>query len=296
MKHVVPLALVLVACGGSPTPKASRHVSTAGVHRLQIGALDAYVLADGHLELPNDGAVLAVGQPPAAVGDVLAAATLPRDPIRLDIQCLLVTAGDRVMLFDTGLGDFGDAKTGHLRVSLARAKIDPAAVTDIFITHAHGDHIGGLLTNGALAFPAATIRLSAPEWAFLQASTDDDSKRMVAAIASKVVAFEPDAQVLPIVKAIGARGHTVGHSSYVVGAGAETLLVLGDVAHHSVLSVQHPAWSVAVDADHEVANATRQQTLARLAGDHTRVFAGHFPYPGLGHVATSGQGLAWTPE
>ena len=39
----------------------------------------------------------------------------------------------------------------------------------------------------------------------------------------------------------------------------------------------------------------RQQTLAKLAADHPRVFAGHFPFPGTGTLVTSGQGLVWQP-
>ena len=60
-------------------------------------------------------------------------------------------------LFDTGAGsNFGDI-AGKLQGALAAAGEDPAKVTDIFISHAHGDHIGGLVTSaGALAFANAT--------------------------------------------------------------------------------------------------------------------------------------------
>ena len=260
----------------------------------QIGQLDAFALEDGHLVVPNDGKLLGVGQPPATIAELLAAAGLPRDNIRLDIQCLLVTVGDRVMLFDTGVAGELGPDAGHLMQSLALAKVAPIAVTDIFISHAHSDHVGGLLAKGALAFPAATIHMSAPEWAAFQANTDDDSKRFVAAIAPKVAAFEPGAQVLPIVKAIATPGHTPGHSSYEIGTDVDKLVFLGDVAHHHVISVQRPAWSLHVDGDG--AAAMRQQTLAKLASDHTRVFAGHFPFPGVGQMVANGQGLAWKPD
>jgi glyoxylase-like metal-dependent hydrolase (beta-lactamase superfamily II) len=227
---------------------------------------------------------------------VLAAAGLPRDAIRLDIQCLLVKAGDRVILFDTGIAGAPFADAGRLPQSLALAGVQPAAVTDIFISHAHSDHVGGLVTRaGALAFPAATIHMSAPEWASLEPDSEDD-KRLLAAITPKVAPFEPGAQVLPVVKAVATQGHTPGHSSYEIGDGADKLFYLGDVAHHSVISVQRPAWSIQFDGDHAAAEAMRQQTLARLAADHTRVFAVHFPFPGVGHVVAEGQGLVWKPE
>jgi len=291
------VALVLAAgCAGSSSPKAPAGKS-GRAERLQLGGLEAYALEDGHIVVPNDGQLLGFGRPPSEIAGVLAAAGLPRDEIRLDIQCLLVKAGDRVILFDTGVGDASAPEAGHLQQSLALAKLAPVAVTDVFISHAHGDHVGGLVTKaGALAFPAATIHMSAPEWAAFQANTDDDSKRMVAVIAAKVSAFEPGAQVLRVVKAVATPGHTPGHSSYKIGADADKVFYLGDLAHHSVISVQRPAWSIQVDSDRSAADAMRQVMLAKLAADHARVFAVHFPFPGIGQLAAEGQGLVWRPD
>jgi glyoxylase-like metal-dependent hydrolase (beta-lactamase superfamily II) len=299
MKLSVALLLLATACSGSPSSPKAPAEKSGRAERLQIGSLEAYALEDGHLVVPNDGKLLAFGRPPSETAEVLAAAGLPRDTIRLDIQCLLVKAGDRVILFDTGMGT-GDAafpNTGRLPQSLALAGVQPVAVTDIFISHGHSDHVGGLVTKaGALAFPAATIHMSAPEWAAFQTNTDEDSKRFIAAIAPKVAPFEPGAQVLPVVKAVATQGHTPGHSSYEIGTGAEKVFYIGDLAHHSVISVQHPDWSIPADGDRPAAEAMRQQTLAKLAADHTRVFAVHFPFPGVGRVVAEGQGLVWKPE
>jgi glyoxylase-like metal-dependent hydrolase (beta-lactamase superfamily II) len=297
MKLCVASLLLAAACSSSPSAPSAPAETSGRAERLQIGNLEAYALEDGHLDVPNDGQLLGFGRPPSETAEVLAAAGLPRDTIRLDIQCLLVKDGDRVILFDTGMGDASFADTGRLPQSLALAGVQPVAVTDIFISHAHSDHVGGLVTKaGALAFPAATIHMSAPEWAAFQADTDEESKRFVAAIAPKVAPFQPGAQVLPVVKAVATPGHTPGHSSYEIGAEAEKLFYTGDVAHHSVISVQRPAWSIQVDADRPAAEAMRQQTLSKLAADRTRAFAGHFPFPGVGHVVAEGQGLVWRPE
>ena len=289
------VALWFAAACSPPSPPRAPSDTPGRAERLQIGKLETYVLEDGHLAVPNDGQLFGFGRAPGETAEVLAAAGLARDTIRLDIQCLLVKAGDLVILFDSGAGDALPG-AGHLPRSLALAKVAPVEVTDIFISHAHGDHVGGLVTKaGALAFPAATIHMSAPEWAAFQANTDDDSKRFVAVIAAKVSAFEPGRQVLPVVKAVATPGHTPGHSSYEIGE-ADTLFYVGDVAHHSVLSLQRPAWALQVDADRPAAAAMRQATLAKLAADHARVFAVHFPFPGLGQVVADGQGVVWKPE
>ncbi len=292
----LPFALVLfVAACSSPPSKTPQEPAQGRAERIQIGALEAYAVSDGFLSLPNDGQAF-TGHTADEVGDLLAAAGLARDPIHFDIQALLVKAGDRVLLFDTGLRDAGFPDAGRLPASLALAGVAPSAVTDIFISHVHGDHVLGLLTaDGAPAYPSATVHLTAPEWAFLQADTEASSKQLVAALGARVDAFEPGARLLPEVKAVDTRGHTPGHSSYEVGTGADKIFYLGDVAHHAILSLQRPAWPIAFDTDPVAAAAMRQATLARLASDGTRVFACHFPYPGIGHVVADGGGLVWRP-
>lgn len=278
-------------------PRAPSESSQGRAQHFQIGSLEAFALEDGFIAVPDDGKVYGLGHTPSETADVLAAAGLPTDTIRIDIQALLVNAGSRVILFDTGAGDVSWAKAGHLPQSLAIAGIAPSAVTDIFISHSDGDHVSGLITKaGTLAFPSATIHMSVPEWAAFRAKPEADSARIARAIEAEVSAFEPGAQVLPEVKAVATQGHSPGHSSYEVVSGADTLFVLGDVAHHSVISVQRAGWSIDYDQDRPAAEAMRKKTLAQLAEDHTRVFAGHFPFPGVGHVVAQGDGLVWQPE
>ncbi len=295
MKLSVVALWIATACSGSSS-KAASDDKSGRAQRFEIGNLEAYALEDGHLTMPNDGTLFGFGRPVGETADVLAAAGLSRDTIRLDIQCLLVKTDDRVILFDTGAGDASYAQAGHLPSSLALAGVAPGAVTDVFISHAHSDHVGGLVTKaGGLAFPTATIHMSAPEWAALQAEMDADSKRVVAVIAPKVSAFAPGARVLPVVKAVATQGHTAGHSSYEIGTGNGKLFYLGDVAHHSIISVQHPKWSIQFDGDRPAAEAMRQATLAQLASDSARVFAVHFPFPGVGKVVGKGESFEWKP-
>src|SRR3546814_32070 len=156
--------------------------------------------------------------------------------LHLSIQPLLVRGDGRVLLFDTGAGDVEWARGGRLPASLRAAGVEPSQVTDVFISQLHADHVGGLLTpDGALAFPDATVHLSAPEWAAMQA--DADAADLVAAIKPKVAAFEPGAELVPgMVTAVVDDGHTPGHSAYLVTSGNEHLLYIGDTVHHFVVS------------------------------------------------------------
>ena len=127
---------------------------------------------------------------------MLSAAGQPTDNLHLDIHPLLVKTADKVLLFDTGAGaNFGPG-AGKLAASLAEAGIDAQAITDVFISHSHGDHVGGLVNGeGALTFPNATIHLSSAEWKHLSAA--ENNAALAKAMKPKVKAFAPNAELVP---------------------------------------------------------------------------------------------------
>jgi glyoxylase-like metal-dependent hydrolase (beta-lactamase superfamily II) len=276
------------------------------VETFQVGELSALALRDGSLEFPNDNQVFGVGRTPEEVAGVLNAASQPTDKLHLSVQPLLVKTPDRVMLFDTGAGSNFGPTVGKLAHSLAEAGVDAAGVTDIFISHVHGDHVGGLVdAQGQLVFPNARIHLSKPEWAFFSGLELEQAQGMglgnyaalSAAMKPKVQAFAPGAELVPgVVKAVAIKGHTPGHSGYQITSGQASLLFIGDAMHHSIISVQKPEWTNGFDGDGPTAAATRSSLLTQLAGDGQRVYAVHFPFPGLGKLEKRGDGFVWVGE
>jgi glyoxylase-like metal-dependent hydrolase (beta-lactamase superfamily II) len=296
------LLMSLTAASANAAPGAP----AAQFQRFMIGTFSAVALKDGVIEAPVDGKSFIVGQPNEAVSAVLKAGGASADHFEFSIQPLLVHSGAHVLLFDTGAGMFFGDIAGKLPASMMAAGEKPGSVTDIFISHAHGDHIGGLLTStGALAFPNATIHISAPEWKWLSGLKEDEAKNfgiqqvsaLVSAIKPKVVAFEPGADLLPgIVKAVELKGHTAGHSGYRIGSGTDSVLVFGDAMHSYVVSVRKPSWQVAFDGDRQIAATTRVALVKTSAASGQRLYSEHFPFPGIGKIVKGKDGASWQPE
>jgi glyoxylase-like metal-dependent hydrolase (beta-lactamase superfamily II) len=296
------LAGLLTAAGcsqpGGATEPASAPALAASpdVTRFKVGTLEAISLRDGGMSgVPNDNAILGVGRTPGEVAAVLTANGLPGDSFSLSIQPLLVRDGQRLVLIDAGAGASMGPTAGKLPASLRTAGIEPDEITDVLISHGHGDHVAGLVDGaGTLTYPNATIRISAPEWTAIQA--DAQLAALVTAITPRVETFEPGAQVTPSITAVPILGHTPGHTGYEVRSGEERLLYVSDSMHHSVVSVQKPDWANAFDGNVQ-AMQSRIALLNRAADENLRLYAVHFPYPGIGRVQRREDGtIVWVPE
>ncbi|WP_114228978.1 MULTISPECIES: MBL fold metallo-hydrolase [Sphingomonas] len=259
---------------------------------LRLGALRLSGLRDAAFQAPNDGSVFQAPGGPAAIASLLKSRGLPTGSIPLSVDGLLVRGlPGHIVLIDTGNGA---KKGGVLAGSLAAAGVKPAQVTDVLITHSHGDHVGGLVgADGKPAFPNATIRMSAPEWAFMQSQAQ--TKPIAAAVQGQLKTFAPGAAVIPGITAVALPGHTPGHSGYRIVSRGVSLLDVGDISHSSVVSLARPDWNIQFDNDKTAGRQTRIRELRQLAASRQLIFAPHFPYSGFGRVVPRGSGYAWVP-
>lgn len=291
MKKNLIFSTVLMACSAFGALADTAASNAPAYHRFQVGKLEMTTLLDKNNALPNDGKVLGVDVGPKAVADVLAAAGKPTDEIELSVDGLLVQDGKRNILIDTGLGP---SVKGMLIQSLVKAGHTPEQITDVLITHVHGDHIGGLVTaEGKPAFPNAVVKISAPDWQWLQ--TMPKMAALVNTIKPQVKTFTPGDKVLADIRSVSLKGHTPGHVGYQITSGKERIYDIADSVHSSIISLAKPEWAISFDNDRTEGIANREKLLAKLAADHELIFAPHFPFPGVGYIASKGDHYIFQP-
>ncbi|RWR00914.1 beta-lactamase [[Pantoea] beijingensis] len=288
MKKLIMSGL-LAACYSSFALADTTAADIPAFKTFQLDKLQITALHDKENYIPNDAKVFGVDVGEKAVADVLSRAGAPTDRIRLSIDGLLIKDGQKNVLIDTGLGP---AAQGQLVPNLEKAGYRPEQITDVLITHVHIDHISGLVTaDGKQAFTKATVRISAPDWAWLQ--TQPEMATLVKIIQPQVKTFTPGDQMLPGIKSVPLQGHTPGHVGYQITSGKARLLDIGDSAHSSIISLVKPEWAIDYDTDRAKGMASRKALLAKLAADHELIFSPHFPFPGVGYIVAKGDHYAF---
>jgi glyoxylase-like metal-dependent hydrolase (beta-lactamase superfamily II) len=288
-----PLAFAVLMVTGTSSIAFAQTEPTDGpaAQTFHIGSLTITALRDKVNAMPNDGKVFGSTVGTQAVAKVLAAAGAPTDKITLGVDALLVKDGDHTVLLDTGLGP---SVKGLLIPSLAKAGYTPEQITDVLITHVHRDHIGGLATaEGTQAFPKAVVRISSPDWQWVQGQPQ--LAELIKIITPQVKTFTPGDSVAPGIRSVPLRGHTPGHVGYQIVSGKDRVLDVGDLVHSSIISLAKPDWAITFDHDEDEGVKTRRAELTKLAASHETIFAPHFPFPGVGKIVAEGDHFIWQP-
>jgi glyoxylase-like metal-dependent hydrolase (beta-lactamase superfamily II) len=287
-------------------PELSKQ-SQAPAYPFFVGDIKGVIISDGLLDLGAPEKVF-LGETKQHVEQTLTSNFLPTDQIMVDQNILFLSLGNINVLVETGVGSFpgfGD-NAGKLVDNLLAAGIEPMRIDVILCSHPHPDHVGGLCqADGQPTFPNASIYLAEQDFAYW---TDEALLDTWAAPAIRVaranllplrerlIFIRDGEEFLPGMTAHFTPGHTAEHICFVLRAGTDSLFLLGDLAHHAVLSLENPRMTFAADLEPTTAAKTRVQMLSSLAAARTRVLGYHFPWPGLGHIAQQGQGFRFVPE
>ncbi len=253
-------------------------------------------LADGYLDLDLSRFPDVV----RGLGDDLAIADgQDLNDMTVSVNAFLIELPGRLCLVDSGDGSRRGASLGHLRRALKAAGYDAGDVTDILMTHLHGDHAAGLVEAGQPLFPQANLYVSAEEARFwrtpeehdaIQATQTPVALAAMAAYRERLIEFTPGGEILPGVGTRPLPGHTPGQVGFMVGQ-VDPVLISADVLHLPALQVKHPEWGFLFDADRARALETRLALLAETAKSGLRLAGAHIPFPGVIRVVETETGL-----
>jgi glyoxylase-like metal-dependent hydrolase (beta-lactamase superfamily II) len=258
-------------------------------YRVKIGDLEIAVISDGRLPIGSPESVFS-GPNSAVLNDLHSNSY----EVVVEQNVLALKLGAGWVLFETGVNSMQPAgAAGLLPANLARAGIPADVVEDIIPTHAHLDHVGGIMTDdGKRNFPNARIHLQESELSFW---LDDRrigqkgersglmARKNLGPNLDRIIFHRDGSEVLNSVHAIHTPGHTVGHTSFLISSGTHELFVVGDLAHHAA-QVAHPELGVQFDTEPDLAVSTRSKIFDFLASRQILCVFYHFTWPGLGYV------------
>jgi glyoxylase-like metal-dependent hydrolase (beta-lactamase superfamily II) len=277
-----------------------------GYYRMMLGDTEITTLSDGTFPMEPDKLLTDIT--PKQLDAALARSNL-KGPIETSVDPFLVNTGSKLVLVDTGAGVLFGPTVGKLLGNLKASGYRPEQIDEIYITHMHGDHIGGLLLDGKIAFPNAVVRASQQEADFwlsksnMDAAPKDRKDAFEAATnmlnpyiaAGKFKPFNGDTDLVPGVRSVAAPGHTPGHTLYVVESKGQKLVLWGDLMHVAAVQFPNPAVTIRFDSDSAMAAAQRKKVFADAAAHGDWVAAAHLPFPGIGHLRAAGSGYVFVP-
>jgi glyoxylase-like metal-dependent hydrolase (beta-lactamase superfamily II) len=300
------IAGVMLICGAmtatAQVPMAKGQAP--GWYRMMLGSFEVTALNDGTVALPVDK--LLKGIPPQRI-DALLARAYQKAPVETSVNAYLVNTGSKLVLIDTGAAGLFGPTLGKLLANLKASGYTPEQIDEIYITHMHPDHVGGLVADGKPVFPKAVVRADMREGDFwlstakMEAAPADAKGFFQGAMASlkpyvdagKLKPFDGDIELVPGIRAVAARGHTPGHTVYAIESQGQKMVVWGDLMHVAAVQFAMPSVTIDFDTDQKAAAPMRAKLYADAAKGGYYVAVAHISFPGIGKLRADGKGYDW---
>ena len=263
--------------------------STAIHSRFSLGSFEVTTLLAGSTPRDEVQGIFGMNVSADEFAKVSAENFIPADKAQFYFTPTVVNTGTELILFDTGLN--AEGITG----ALASAGYMPDQIDVIVLTHMHGDHIGGLMKDGAATFPNARYVTASTEYDHWNGTENERFAGNVKPLAEQMTFIKDGGSVASGVTAMSAHGHTPGHTAYMIESGGNSVLLAADFANHYVWSLGYPDWEVRFDMDKAAAAATRRKILGMLAADKIPFIGYHMPFPAVGYVETRDDGFRYVP-
>ena len=263
----------------------------------QIGDFLVTPLSDGNMAASLE---LLSGISTTEAGEIQRQAGIA-EPGNLHIYGYLIRGRGRTILVDSGTGGVNNVG-GQLKANLQAEGVLPETVDTVLLTHAHPDHLGGLLDEeGLMVYPNAELYLHPLEKAFwlddarfAQANERQQRNfiraRQTLAAYGERVRLLSDAPIAEGIHPVPLPGHTPGHTGFRIDTPEDSLIIWGDIVHFPYIQTAHPGVSIAFDIDREQAEASRKRILAQAAAEQWLVAGMHFGGSGFARVILEAKG------
>ena len=211
----------------------------------------------------------------------------PHEKMNLAMVVWLIRGGGRNILFDSGyhrdtfLKEFPSTEYIRPDETVKLAGVQPEEITDIVISHAHWDHMGGIDL-----FPKATVWIQKEEFRYYTGDAwqpggdhggidPEDAQELVKLnTEGRLRLVDGDnVQLFPGIRAYTGGRHTYA-SQYLCVEGTPTFVLASDNLYLYRNLAEHKASATFSDADH-AANIRNQDRMVQLAGSFDRVVPGH---------------------
>ena len=206
---------------------------------------------------------------------------------------------DVYILVDTGLGGGSSELLANLKKKIGYGDgITPEDISFVLLTHLHGDHIGGLLDGDKRQFPNAKVLCGKVEYDYwigqdnaqvnkIKSVYGDDFRGEFAF--DEFLLLGNDSKMLTI-KTVDARGHTPGHTAFLLESAGQKLMIVGDLVHAAAVQFAHPEVCARYDMDAKQAIESRKRLLDMAAEENIPIAGMHLPGTGFALIKKNDSG------
>ncbi|MYM37794.1 MBL fold metallo-hydrolase [Duganella qianjiadongensis] len=299
--------LVAIAAASSVAQAAApmAKFQAPGFYRTTLGDFEVTVLNDGTVDLPVNKLL----KQPAEKTDAALAKVFEHSPLETSVNGFLINTGSKLVLVDAGAASLFGPTLGRLLSNLKASGYQPEQVDEIYISHMHSDHVGGLSSNEQRVFPNAVVRAGKldADYYLNQANLDKAGPEAKDNFLGPMVSVNPyvkagkfqpivaNTELVPGVRSYFNGGHTPGHITYVIESKGQKLVLLGDLLHVEAVQFADPGVGIQFDTDSKIAIAERKEAFAAAVKGGYLIGAAHLPFPALGHVRAAGKAYEFIP-
>ena len=305
LTFLISLGFIAIPFSVSFAEAPFANVQAPGFYRFKLGAFEITALSDGTIALPVDQLL---DYPKEKIQADLEKSYL-KAPVDTSVNGYLVNTGAKLVLIDTGAGRFFGPSVGKLVANLKASGYQPEQVDEIYITHLHADHIGGLVDGDRLVFPNAVVRVDQSDADYWLSQTNlekasegnkDFFKNAQAALIPYIKIghfknFNGEVDFANGIKSLPYPGHTPGHTVYSIQSSGLRLDIVGDLIHVGSVQFANPDVTVHFDVDTKNARKARMQEFNQASNTGYMIAAAHIAFPGVGHLRNAGKGFTWIP-